>query len=293
MIRSMTGYGKHLEEAGSGKKFTIEIRSLNSKSFDLNLRIPYLYKEKELELRAELAKQIERGKVDVSIFVESTQGAAPAQINKVLAKQYYKELQQVSEELKAPHSDLLRLVMSMPEVIVKSEKESNELDEKQWKTIKEAVQKAIRSFQKFRTDEGKILEKEFKKRVENIRKLLKEIGNSDSKRIKNIRNRITKNIEDAIDKEKIDANRLEQELIYYIEKLDITEEKLRLKTHLDYFLTTMQEESNGRKLVFISQEIGREVNTIGSKANDAGIQTLVVQMKDELEKIKEQLLNVL
>ncbi len=287
----MTGFGKSITEI-PGKKLTVEIRSLNSKSLDLNLRLPYIYKEKELELRSELSKLVERGKLDVSIFTESTQETSAVVINKNLAKQYYSELHDLSKELGNNQSDLLSLVMKMPEVM-KAEKEIAEFDEKEWMQVKIAFSKAVDAFQKFRIDEGKILEAEFKTRIEFIRKLLKEIIDIDSKRILTIRTRIEKNIADLVDKEKIDKNRLEQELIYYIEKLDITEEKLRLKTHLDYFLDTMEESSNGRKLGFISQEIGREINTIGSKANDAEIQKMVVQMKDELEKIKEQLLNVL
>jgi uncharacterized protein (TIGR00255 family) len=287
----MTGFGKSVTEI-PGKKITVEIRSLNSKSLDLNLRLPYPYKEKELELRGELSKQIERGKLDVTVFTESTQESLPIVINKNLAKKYYFELKELSRDLESDDKNLLSLVLKMPEVL-KSEKETLELDKNEWTLVKNTINKAIETFQQFRSDEGKVLEKEFKIRISIIEKLLKDIVNNDAKRVKNIRSRIEKNLEELIDKEKIDKNRLEQELIYYIEKLDITEEKLRLKTHLDYFLKTMQEPSGGRKLGFISQEIGREINTIGSKANDATIQKFVVEMKDELEKIKEQLLNVL
>jgi uncharacterized protein (TIGR00255 family) len=291
MIKSMTGFGKSVTEI-PGKKITIEIRSLNSKSFDLNLRLPYLYKEKELELRGDLSKQIERGKLDVTIFTESTQETSPVVINKTLAKRYYQELKELSKEIEGEDKNFLSLVLKMPEVM-KSEKEIAELDKNEWNQVKGAIGKALEAFQKFRSDEGKVLEKEFKTRIDTIAKLLKDVVSNDAKRIKNIRTRIEKNLDELVEKEKIDKNRLEQELIYYIEKLDITEEKLRLKTHLDYFLKTMQEPSGGRKLGFISQEIGREINTIGSKANDASIQKFVVEMKDELEKIKEQLLNVL
>jgi len=291
MIKSMTGFGKSVTEI-PGKKITIEIRSLNSKSFDLNLRLPYLYKEKELELRGDLSKQIERGKLDITIFTESTQETSPVVINKTLAKRYYQELKELSKEIEGEDKNFLSLVLKMPEVM-KSEKEIAELDKNEWAQVKEAIGKALEAFQKFRSDEGKVLEKEFKTRIDTIAKLLKDVVSNDAKRIKNIRTRIEKNLDELVEKEKIDKNRLEQELIYYIEKLDITEEKLRLKTHLDYFLKTMQEPSGGRKLGFISQEIGREINTIGSKANDASIQKFVVEMKDELEKIKEQLLNVL
>jgi uncharacterized protein (TIGR00255 family) len=291
MMKSMTGFGKAVTEV-SGKKINVEIRSLNSKQLDLNFRIPYIYKEKELELRSEVSKQVERGKVDVSIYLESIQDIAPAAINKTLARFYYAELKSLSEELKEKDQNLLPLVLKMPEVL-KGEKEIVELDEAEWKEIKKAVDQAIDEFQKFRSDEGRTLAKEFKSRIAIIASLLQEVVKLDGLRITNIKERIKTNLAEAIDKEKIDQNRFEQELIYYIEKLDITEEKLRLKTHLDYFSVTMEELAAGRKLGFITQEIGREINTIGSKANDSGIQKLVVQMKDELEKIKEQLLNVL
>jgi uncharacterized protein (TIGR00255 family) len=291
MIKSMTGFGKSVTES-PGKKITVEIRSLNSKSLDLNLRIPYLYKEKELELRSELSKQIERGKLDVTVFTESTQETLPVVINKNLAKKYYQEIKILANELDADTTNFLSLVLKMPDVL-KPEKEIAELDKNEWIVVKDTINKAIEAFQEFREDEGKVLQKEFETRIETIEDLLKEVVSKDSKRIKNIRSRIEKNLDELFEKEKIDKNRLEQELIYYIEKLDITEEKLRLKTHLDYFLKTMKEPSGGRKLGFIAQEIGREINTIGSKANDANIQQFVVQMKDELEKIKEQLLNVL
>lgn len=287
----MTGFGKSVTEI-PGKKITVEMRSLNSKSLDLNLRLPYLYKEKELELRSELSKQIERGKLDVTVFTESTQETLPVVINKNLAKKYYQEIKALANELEADSTNFLSLVLKMPEVL-KPEKETAELDKNEWVVVKETISKAIEAFQQFRQEEGKVLQKEFETRIESIEDLLKEVVSNDSKRIKNIRSRIERNLEELFENEKIDKNRLEQELIYYIEKLDITEEKLRLKTHLEYFLKTMKEPSGGRKLGFIAQEIGREINTIGSKANDANIQKFVVQMKDELEKIKEQLLNVL
>lgn len=287
----MTGFGKSVTEI-PGKKVTVEVRSLNSKALDLNLRLPYIYKEKELELRSEISKQIERGKVDLTIFTESTQETLPIAINKTLAKTYYKELKALSEELKETNANLLPLILKMPEVL-KAERETAELDPLEWEQVKTTVNTAIEAFQKFRSDEGKILAEEFKTRITIIYNLLTDVVSMDASRIENVRTRIKNNIAELVEKEKIDENRFEQELIYYIEKLDITEEKLRLKTHLDYFRNTMIEPSSGRKLGFISQEIGREINTIGSKANDAGVQKLVVQMKDELEKIKEQLLNVL
>ena len=290
-MKSMTGFGKATAEI-PGKKVTVEIRSLNSKQLDLNLRLPYLYKEKELELRAEISKQIERGKVDITIFTEATQDSLPVAINKTLAKTYYKELKALSDELGENNPNLLAMVLKMPDVM-KAEREVVELDEVEWKQIKATVDKAIEAFQKFRGDEGKTLSNEFTTRIGLIDNLLVEVVKMDAARVENIRSRIKNSLSEVIEKEKIDQNRFEQELVYYIEKLDITEEKLRLKTHIDYFLNTMNEPASGRKLGFISQEIGREINTIGSKANDASVQKQVVQMKDELEKIKEQLLNVL
>jgi uncharacterized protein (TIGR00255 family) len=290
-FKSMTGFGKATHEI-PGKKITVEIRSLNSKQLDLNLRIPYLYKEKELELRTEIGKQLERGKVDVTVFTETTQESTPTSLNKTLAKAYFNELKSLSQELNEGTENLLSIVVKMPDVL-KAERETVELDEKEWSEVKATVNRAIEAFQKFRDDEGKTLENEFNNRIGIIAKLLNEVLQLDDARVTNIKNRIKNNLEEVIDTNKIDQNRFEQELIYYIEKLDITEEKLRLKTHLDYFNETMKEPGSGRKLGFISQEIGREINTIGSKANDAGMQKMVVQMKDELEKIKEQLLNVL
>lgn len=287
----MTGFGKSVTEI-PGKKVTVEVRSLNSKALDLNLRLPYIYKEKELGLRSDISKQIERGKIDLTVFTESNQETLPIAINKTLAKTYYRELKALSEELNENSTNLLALVVKMPEVM-KAEREVVELDEAEWEQVKMAVDKAIEAFQKFRSDEGKILSNEFQTRIAIIYALLEDVVKMDSSRVENVRTRIKNNIAEFVEKEKIDQNRFEQELIYYIEKLDITEEKLRLKTHLDYFMNTMQEPACGRKLGFISQEIGREINTIGSKANDAAVQKLVVQMKDELEKIKEQLLNVL
>jgi len=291
MIKSMTGFGKATSEY-NGKKITVEVRSLNSKQMDLNLRVPYFYKEKEAELRSEISKQLERGKVDITVFTEATQLANTAIINKTLATAYYNELKFLSLELKDTNASLLDLALKMPDVL-KGEKEVTELDEEEWKHVKGTVDKAIEAFQKFRDDEGGTLAKEFESRISIISNLLSEVEKIDAARIQQVKERIRTNLEEVIAAEKIDNNRFEQELIYYIEKFDITEEKLRLKTHLDYFTSTMKEPSGGRKLGFIGQEIGREINTIGSKANYAEMQKFVVQMKDELEKIKEQLLNVL
>jgi uncharacterized protein (TIGR00255 family) len=291
MMKSMTGFGKAVSEM-PGKKITVEVRSLNSKGLDLSLRIPYSYKEKELELRADIGKQLERGKVDLSVYTESTNEVLPVTINKPLARTYYKELKELARELNESDQNIFSLVVKMPDVM-KAERDVVELDVEEWKQVRATVDKAIQEFQRFRDDEGRTLAKEFDSRIAIIASLLQEVVALDSLRIQNIKERIRTNLAEAVDKEKIDTNRFEQELIYYIEKLDITEEKLRLKTHLDYFSDTMKEAGAGRKLGFISQEIGREINTIGSKANDAAIQKIVVQMKDELEKIKEQMLNVL
>ncbi len=286
-MKSMTGFGKAVGELPD-KKITVEIKSLNSRQFDLSLRTPGVYREKESEIRAELSKQAERGKIDFSIYSEYLGEENPVRINQTLAKSYHRELKKLAAELKEKPDELLSLIIKMPDIL---KADRQELDEREWKTVRKLIDLAIRDFQKFRDEEGKVLLKEFNKRLSNISDLLAETVKLDNARIPSLRDRIQKGLNEL--KEKIDQNRFEQELIYYIEKLDITEEKLRLKTHLDYFLRTMTEPSSGRKLGFITQEIGREINTLGSKANDAGIQKLVVQMKDELEKIKEQLLNVL
>jgi uncharacterized protein (TIGR00255 family) len=286
----MTGFGKATLEWNSST-ITVEIRSLNSKQLDLNFRTSSRYKSKELELRTTCTKQIERGKADVSIYLETNSGEKNLAINKALAKNYFSELKALATELSEPTNELLALVLKMPEVLKSDPEEAGEAE---LENLKTCVDKAIAEFIKFRLDEGKVLQNEFETRLHNIVNLLQSVELLDVKRAAALRSRIEKNIAEFVDKEKIDQNRFEQELIYYIEKIDITEEKLRLKTHCDYFLKTMnEEESVGRKLGFISQEIGREINTIGSKANDSAIQMVVVQMKDELEKIKEQLLNVL
>ena len=245
-MKSMTGFGKATAEI-PGKKVTVEVRSLNSKQLDLNLRLPYLYKEKELELRADISKQIERGKVDLTVYTEATQDSLPVAINKTLAKTYYKELKALSDELDEVTPNLLAMVVKMPDVL-KAEREVVELDEAEWTQIKATVDKGIDAFQKFRSDEGKILSNEFTTRIGMIDNLLCEVVKMDASRVENIRTRIKNSLSEVIEKEKIDQNRFEQELVYYIEKLDITEEKLRLKTHIDYFLSTMKEPASGRKL---------------------------------------------
>ncbi len=285
----MTGFGKATKEF-ENKTVNVEIRSLNSKNLDLSLRLSSTYRDKEHELKSEITKLLERGKIDLSVYVESKIEETPVQINTDLAKSYYNQLKQLATELNEPATNLMAHVLKMPDVLKSERKEPNEQD---WKDIQSVIFLAVEGLNNFRSDEGKSIEKDFETRLGIIADSLEKIKEHDAARIQNIRDRIKKNLEEVVGKEKVDNNRFEQELIYYIEKLDINEEKVRLKTHLDYFIKTMKEPAGGRKLNFIGQEIGREVNTIGSKANDAEMQKLVVLMKDELEKIKEQTNNVL
>ncbi len=289
MIKSMTGFGKASQEL-SDKTINIEIRSLNSKSADISLRLSSGLRNYELELRNEISKQLERGKIDLSIFIESKKAEMPVEINIELAKAYHKQLKNLALELNEPIANVLQQVLKFPDVLKNERKET---DENEWKLIKHCLNSALDELNNFRDIEGLSLKKDFEIRISKINTCLEEIKTLDLIRINAIKNRIRNNIEEVIGKPNLDENRFEQELIYYIEKLDINEEKVRLKTHLDYFIETCNEKSAGRKLNFISQEIGREINTIGSKANDAQIQKLVVLMKDELEKIKEQANNVL
>lgn len=279
----MTGYGKSILNLPT-KKITIELKSLNSKNLDLNTRIPGVYREKEVEIRRKLAKEIVRGKIDVSFFVETTSEESTTIINKSIVAHYMQQLNEIDAK-----AETLSIAMRLPDVL-KTERE--ELDETEWHVIENAFEEAIFQFQKFRNDEGEVLRNDFIFRIEEIRKNLLEVIALDSERLDAVREKLLKAVTDL--KITVDENRFEQEMIYYLEKLDITEEKVRLNNHLDYFIEELNgEDSNGKKLGFISQEIGREVNTIGSKANFAPMQKMVVQMKDELEKIKEQLLNVL
>jgi uncharacterized protein (TIGR00255 family) len=289
MIQSMTGFGKASKELPN-LNIQVEIKSLNSKGIDLGLRMPSVYREKEMELRSEISKILERGKVDVSINIESKTEDAGVKINVPLATTYYNQLKELAISLNENDKSLLSEVLRMPDVI---KNEKRELDEEEWKHVKETLMIAIKDMQGFRKEEGQSIERDFTKQLNSILDRLAEIEVVDPKRVENIKSRISKNLSEYIPVESIDKNRFEQELIYYIEKIDINEEKVRLKTHCHYFLTTMKEPASGRKLNFIAQEIGREINTIGSKANDATIQKLVVLMKDELEKIKEQTNNVL
>lgn len=285
----MTGFGKATKEFAK-RTVNVEIRSLNSKGMDLSFRLSSNYREFELELRSELTRLLERGKVDLSVYVENKEVETPVEINTDLAREYHKKIKQLSADLNENVHDVMSQILKMPDVL-KSER--REPDENEWKEIKSVITVAVEALNKFRTEEGKSIEKDFSERLGLIRDCLDKIVELDKTRLNSIKERIKTNLNEVIGSDKIDANRFEQELIYYIEKLDINEEKVRLRTHLDYFLTTMKEPSGGRKLNFIAQEIGREINTIGSKANHAEMQKLVVLMKDELEKIKEQTNNVL
>lgn len=287
----MTGYGIAVSDSGS-TKYTVEVKSLNSKFLELSLRMPKALSDKEFQLRTDCNKQIERGKVNLSINIEQAETQTKAAgIDTVLLKHYYNQLKEVSESLNEPATNLLQLALGLPEV-VKFDEET--LSEEQWKLAEKTFKQAMANFQQFRVDEGTVLENELKGRIALIQQNLEHVIIEEPKRIIQIRERLNNFLADAVGRENVDQNRLEQELIYYIDKLDVTEEKVRLKTHCEYFLETLKsDDANGKKLGFISQEIGREVNTLGSKANDAAIQKLVVSMKEELEKIKEQLLNVL
>lgn len=285
MIQSMTGFGKSVTQIPN-KKITVELKSLNSKNFDLNARIPSFYREKELELRTMISNSLGRGKVDLSIYVEYTGEQTSTNINTEAVKNYMEQLRSI---VNTDEAELLKMAVKMPDAL-KTERE--EIDEEEFKIIEKAVEDALTEINKFRTDEGQALENDLRLRVTNIQNLLEQVIEMDPDRVEAVRERLRKGVAEL--KEQVDENRFEQELVYYIEKFDITEEKVRLENHLDYFNKTLNtKDSNGRKLAFISQEIGREINTIGSKSNYAPMQQLVVQMKDELEKIKEQILNIL
>ena len=292
MIQSMTGFGKVTAELPT-KKVTIEIKALNSKQLDLSTRIPPIYKAKEMAIRSLLLQQLERGKVDFSIFIEDIHKSSSAQINQEMFLYYYQQILSLSTRLgvDAPRSwNELQGIFRLPDVI---SAEQTEADEQEWAVVEEAIRSAIAQLQEFRTQEGAMLYRLFQEKIRNITQLLAEIDPYEKERVEKIRARIL----DALAKltgVDYDQNRLEQELIYYIEKLDINEEKNRLGNHLKYFLETLEAASGqGKKLGFIAQEMGREINTLGSKSNHAEMQKLVVRMKDELEQIKEQVLNVL
>jgi uncharacterized protein (TIGR00255 family) len=291
----MTGYGKAVAEL-PGKKLLIEIKSLNSKGLDLSVKLPGALREKEMEIRALFSQRLERGKVELYVSAEKSADIASYSINKSLFLQYYRELKSILSELKEEDRDgLLPVILNIPDVL---QNEKAEFVETDWAILAEGIETALKSVQEFRSAEGSILETDMRARVQLILDLLNSIDPFEQNRLNDIRERIRTGFQNITKSDLLqtmpDENRFEQELIYYIERLDITEEKVRLKKHCNYFIETLNEtNSQGKKLGFVSQEMGREINTIGSKANDAGIQKIVVQMKDELEKIKEQLLNIL
>lgn len=283
MIQSMTGYGKSIIQLDS-KKISLELKSLNSKNLDINARFPGIYKEKEIEVRKLLANRLVRGKIDMSFYIETTAEETSTKINKGIVSGYIKQLEEIHKE-----ADILAIAMRLPDVL-KTERE--ELDPQEWMEIERGIEEALKALQEYRVSEGNELKNDFESRIRVLKTKLKEVIDLDGDRLDQVRVRLNKSIKEL--EQNVDENRFEQELIYYLEKLDITEEKVRLTNHLDYFLKELEVKvSNGKKLGFISQEIGREINTIGSKANFAPMQKVVVEMKDELEKIKEQLLNVL
>jgi len=285
MIQSMTGFGKHVVQLPS-KKITVEIKSLNSKNLDINARMPQGYREMELDIRKLIADELVRGKVDFGLYIEITGEETTSEVNKGVVLNYMEQLRELAdgESLK-----LLELALRMPDAM-KSDK--TDIEDAERKAVLEATHAALSKMMDFRSEEGSVLEKDFVQRLETLRARLEDIKKLDPSRLDTIRERLERAVSEL--RVEIDANRFEQELIYYLEKYDITEEKVRLANHLDYFETTLNtKDSHGKKLGFITQEVGREINTIGSKANFAPMQQLVVQMKDELEKIKEQMLNVL
>ena len=289
MLLSMTGFGTATAEH-KGKIISAELKSVNSKFADVNVRLPNVYRDKETEIRNALAKKFERGKIELYVSITGGTKTASA-INTEAFETYYKSLKALEKKFKLPPTDYLGAVLSFPEVTKQTESAS---DEKEWTAVSKVMEMAERAFENFRKHEGEELQKDFSQRISAILNLLKESEPHEARRETNLRNKIQSGLQEWIASEKIDRNRLEQEMIFYIERMDFTEEKTRLKAHCDYFMDTMDEKiSNGKKLSFITQEIGREINTIGSKANNADIQKIVVQMKDELEKIREQLMNVL
>ena len=287
----MTGFGK-AECKLSDRKISIEIKTLNSKQFDNQTRLPNLYKQKEVDIRALLLKKLERGKVEISLGIDQSESVENYTINKPLAKKYYDEVRLLASELGVNNiEDILSTILKLPDVM---KSEEQELDETEWEQIFSSIEEAASNCNEFRTMEGQRLELDFRERIGLILEYLDGVKEFEEERINKIKAKFRKDLTDVVGNLKIDENRFEQEIIYYLEKIDITEEKVRLKNNCEYFLQTMAEnESNGKKLNFISQEIGREVNTLGSKANNSDMQKLVVQMKDELEKIKEQLFNIL
>ena len=291
MIRSMTGYGKAMLETPH-RKITIEIRSLNSKQADINTKMPWIYKEKELEIRNMVIRRLERGKIDLMISFDAMDDEPAPVINRNNVKNYYNQLREISNELGIKSdSELLGIVMRLPETL---RTERPELTEEEWRRVSGLIDDALSMTDLYRIEEGKAMEADLAKSVASIVMYRENLGSIEGDRLSKMREKLTATLQEAVGSENIDRNRFEQELIFYLEKMDINEEKVRLKKHCDYFIETMNGDGqNGKMLNFISQEMGREINTIGSKANDASMQKLVVMMKDELERIKELTLNVL
>ncbi len=286
----MTGFGKVTAEFTT-KKVTVEIKALNSKQLDLQMRVPSPYRDKEMQMRTLLLQTLERGKVDLTIQVEYLGGDTPSQINPAVFESYYRQVKSIAEKLDiALPADWFQTLLRMPDVI---KSDTSDVDESEWTVVLDTINEAIKQLCDFRTQEGTMLERLFREKIQNIAELLKEVEKYEGERIEKIKARIMDNLEKVANKD-YDKNRFEQEMIFYIEKLDVNEEKNRLDNHLKYFITTMEEgRGQGKKLGFIAQEMGREINTLGSKSNHAEMQKIVVKMKDELEQIKEQVLNVL
>ncbi|MFT5437845.1 MAG: hypothetical protein ACI840_002505 [Ulvibacter sp.] len=289
MIQSMTGYGK-AELNLKNANFTIEVRSLNSKQIDANVKMSSIYRDKEIGLRKLLSEKLQRGKIELSIWRESSDSSAKYTLNTELIKEYFSQIKEVTSSLSINSSDIMPSLLKMPEVLVKGEEKA---EDNEWEEIAKGIDIAIGNILKFRLDEGEKLESDITARINKLSTLLIDISPFAKGRIEKVKKSLADKLAE-IDTKNIDENRFEQELIYYLEKQDITEEQVRLEVHLSYFIETMKADApNGKKLGFIGQEIGREINTIGSKSSDAEMQKIVVQMKDELEKIKEQLLNIL
>lgn len=290
MIKSMTGFGKSMINL-DGKSVTIEIKSLNSKQLDSNIKLPPAFREKEPEIRSIISQRLERGKIELTGNIDFTDGELPSSINKSLVTGYYRELKSIADSLGEVNSDILSIVMKIPEVLRPTR---DVLTDEEWNLISGCLDRAVSNLDDFRIHEGALLMNDFGTRINSIAGLLGTLDEFEILRSIQFKEKLRTSVSEFANNNTLDSNRFEQEIIYYLEKLDITEEKVRLQKHLNYFTDTMHEsEANGRKLTFVTQEIGREINTIGSKANDANIQRVVVQMKDELEKIKEQLANIL
>lgn len=292
MIKSMTGFGKATVESGD-RKIIVEVKSLNSKQVDISLRMPNLYKEKEMEIRNIIKNFLERGKIDMTIYFDNADTDKDVSINQSVVEQYFKQMLDVASSLgvETNNNEILQTVMRFPETL---KQKTEELDEGEWERLKTGIEKALEQIDQFRIQEGRVLIKDILHRIDLIQEFASEVPQYEGRRIEGVRQRLLEKMKEWNEIQNIDQNRLEQEIIYYLEKLDITEEKVRLTNHCKYFIETAEkEEAPGRKLGFIAQEIGREINTMGSKANDHDIQKLVVRMKDELEKIKEQSFNIL